>query len=327
MADLAIQARDLTRKFGSVLAVDHVSLDIERAHIYGFLGPNGSGKSTTIRMFCGLLRPTSGTVRVLGHDVPKDSEALRTKIGYMTQKFSLWDDLTVLENLRFMAQAFTLEKHRSKQRIDAVLEEFHLRELSGRLAGAMSGGQRQRLALAAATLHEPEMLFLDEPTSAVDPQSRRDFWESLFALASRGTTILVSTHYMDEAERCHRLAILSQGRVVAEGAPEQLMNDLPLQVIEVQAREIDRARQELHGVPRVRSLAQLGLRLHVLVERGAEDAAGLVRDRLAKSGVEAHVEATRANLEDVFVAATLREPAADTGSRAAAGADAKKSAA
>ena len=317
VADLAIQARGLTRKFGSVLAVDNVSLDIERAHIYGFLGPNGSGKSTTIRMFCGLLRPTSGTVRVLGHDVPKDSEALRTKIGYMTQKFSLWDDLTVLENLRFMAQAFTLEKHRSKQRIDSVMEEFHLRELSGRLAGAMSGGQRQRLALAAATLHEPEMLFLDEPTSAVDPQSRRDFWESLFALASRGTTILVSTHYMDEAERCHRLAILSQGRVVAEGAPEQLMDDLPLQVIEVQAREIDRARQELHGVPRVRSLAQLGLRLHVLVERGSEDAAGLVRDRLTKSGIDAHVEATRANLEDVFVAATLREPDDETKKSAA----------
>lgn len=307
MAELAIEARELTRKFGSVLAVDHVTLDIERAHIYGFLGPNGSGKSTTIRMFCGLLRPTSGTVRVLGYDVPRDSEALRTRIGYMTQKFSLWDDLTVLENLRFMAQAYTLEKHRARQRIDAVMQEFHLRELSGRLAGAMSGGQRQRLALAAATLHEPEMLFLDEPTSAVDPQSRRDFWESLFALAARGTTILVSTHYMDEAERCHRLAILSQGRVVAEGAPEQLMDDLPLQVIEVQAREIDRARGELHGVPQVRSLAQLGLRLHVLVDRGAQDAAGLVRERLKAAGIDAQVDATRANLEDVFVAATLRD--------------------
>jgi ABC-2 type transport system ATP-binding protein len=307
VAELAIEARALTRKFGSVLAVDHVTLDIERAHIYGFLGPNGSGKSTTIRMFCGLLRPTSGTVRVLGYDVPRDSEALRTRIGYMTQKFSLWDDLTVLENLRFMAQAYTLEKHRARQRIDAVMQEFHLRELSGRLAGAMSGGQRQRLALAAATLHEPEMLFLDEPTSAVDPQSRRDFWESLFALAARGTTILVSTHYMDEAERCHRLAILSQGRVVAEGAPEQLMDDLPLQVIEVQAREIDRARGELHGVPQVRSLAQLGLRLHVLVDRGAQDAAGLVRERLKAAGIDAQVDATRANLEDVFVAATLRD--------------------
>jgi ABC-2 type transport system ATP-binding protein len=305
VGDLAIEAHELTRKFGSVLAVDHVSLGIERAHIYGFLGPNGSGKSTTIRMFCGLLRPTSGSARVLGHDVQREAEALRTKIGYMTQKFSLWDDLTVLENLRFMAQAFTLEKHRAKKRIDTVMEEFHLRELSSRLAAAMSGGQRQRLALAAATLHEPEMLFLDEPTSAVDPQSRRDFWESLFALASRGTTILVSTHYMDEAERCHRLAILDQGRVVAEGAPEKLMEDLPLQVIEVQAREVDRARGELHGLPQVKSLAQLGLRLHVLMDRNTPDAPGLVRERLTKSGIEAQVQATRANLEDVFVAATL----------------------
>jgi ABC-2 type transport system ATP-binding protein len=303
--ELAIQARDLTRKFGSVLAVDHVSLDIERAHIYGFLGPNGSGKSTTIRMFCGLLRPTSGSVHVLGHDVLRDPEALRTKIGYMTQKFSLWDDLTVLENLRFMAQAYTLSKHRAQQRIDAVMEEFHLRELAGRLSGAMSGGQRQRLALAAATLHEPEMLMLDEPTSAVDPQSRRDFWESLFGLANRGTTILVSTHYMDEAERCHRLAILSQGRVVAEGEPERLMSGLPLQVIEVQAREVDRARDELHGLPQVKSLAQLGLRLHVLLDRDTPDATGLVRNRLTQAGIEAQVEATRANLEDVFVAATL----------------------
>src|SRR6478752_6279149 len=196
--------------------------------------------------------------------------------------------MTVAENLQFIARIFTLDRARARRRIGEVTEEFHLRDLSNRLAGSMSGGQRQRLALAAATLHEPEMLFLDEPTSAVDPQSRRDFWESLFALASRGTTILVSTHYMDEAERCHRLAILSQGRVVAEGAPEQLMDDLPLQVVEVQAREIDRARQELHGVPRVRSLAQLGLRWHVLVERGAEDAAGLVRDKLTKSGIEAH---------------------------------------
>jgi len=302
---LAIQARDLTRKFGSVVAVDHVSLDIERAHIYGFLGPNGSGKSTTIRMFCGLLRPTSGTVQVLGYDVLRDPEALRTKIGYMTQKFSLWDDLTVLENLRFMAQAYTLDKHRAKRRIDAVMEEFHLRELSGRLAAAMSGGQRQRLALAVATLHEPEMLFLDEPTSAVDPQSRRDFWESLFGLANRGTTILVSTHYMDEAERCHRLAILSQGRVVAEGAPETLMSNLPLRVVEVQAREVDRARGELHELPQVRSLAQLGLRLHVLLDRETPDPAALVADRLRKANIDAEVDVTRANLEDVFVAATL----------------------
>jgi len=305
--DLAIEAKGLTRRFGSFVAVDQVDLQVERAHIYGFLGPNGSGKSTTIRMLCGLLTPSAGSIRVLGHDIPRESELLRTKIGYMTQKFSLWDDLTVLENLRFMARVFTLDKARANRRIDEVLQEYRLTEMTGRLAGAMSGGQRQRLALAAATLHEPQLLMLDEPTSAVDPQSRRDFWESLFSLVARGTTILVSTHYMDEAERCHRLAILSQGRVVAEGAPERLMGDLPLQVVEVESAEIDAARRELHSLPMVRSLAQMGIRLHVLIDREAEDAPAVVRDALKRAGVKAEVRPTRPNLEDVFVAATLQD--------------------
>jgi ABC-2 type transport system ATP-binding protein len=305
--ELAIEAHGLTRRFGSFVAVDHLDLEVQRAHIYGFLGPNGSGKSTTIRMLCGLLTPTSGTIRVLGHDIPRDSELLRTKIGYMTQKFSLWDDLTVLENLRFMASIHTLEKTRAQRRIDSVLEEYNLRELTGRLAGAMSGGQRQRLALAASTLHEPPLLMLDEPTSAVDPQSRRDFWESLFALAARGTTILVSTHYMDEAERCHRLAILAQGRVVAEGEPDRLMSELPLQVIEVESKDIDAARRELHGLPVVRSLAQMGTRLHVLIDRDTSDALAVVREALAGGGVQAEVRQRRPNLEDVFVAATLAD--------------------
>ncbi len=305
--EFAIVAHDLTRRFGKVAAVDHLSLEIPRAQIYGFLGPNGSGKSTTIRMFCGLLDPSSGSIRVLGHEVPRDAEALRSKIGYMTQKFSLWDDLTVLENLRFIARVFTLGASRSKSRIDAVLEEYRLSELAERLAGAMSGGQRQRLALAAATLHEPQMLMLDEPTSAVDPQSRRDFWESLFSLAARGTTILVSTHYMDEAERCHRLAILSQGRLVAEGEPERLMGELPLHVVEVATRDIEKARAALHRIATVRSLAQLGLKLHVLLDRNVDDAPGTVSDALRAAAVEATVQPTRASLEDVFVAATLNE--------------------
>ena len=305
MTDAAIHAEGLTKRFGDRNAVDDLTLTVPRAAVYGFLGPNGSGKSTTIRMFCGLLRPTSGSVRVLGYDVTRQTEPLRTKIGYMTQKFSLWDDLTVLENLRFMARIYTLDKERAARRIEEVMAEFHLKELANRLSAAMSGGQRQRLALAAATLHEPEMLMLDEPTSAVDPQSRRDFWESLFALVSRGTTILVSTHYMDEAERCHRLAILANGRVVAEGEPERLMNDLPLQVIEVQARDIDAARGELHSLHEVRSLAQLGMRLHVLVDRSLTDATDRVKQTLSKAGIEAEVQATQANLEDVFVAATL----------------------
>lgn len=310
----AIEAGGLTRRFGKLTAVDRVNLVVPRAQIYGFLGPNGSGKSTTIRMLCGLLMPTAGTIRVLGRDIPRDAEALRTRIGYMTQKFSLWDDLTVLENLRFMAQVFTLEPARARRRIDAVLEEFRLVDLRERLAGAMSGGQRQRLALAAATLHEPELLMLDEPTSAVDPQSRRDFWESLFALVARGTTILVSTHYMDEAERCHRLAILAQGHLVAEGEPERLMDDLPLHVIEVQGPDTDAIRAVLRGHPEVVSVAQLGLRLHVLIDRSVQDPVAIVRRELRRTAVAAEVAATRANLEDVFVAATLPK---DRGVRAA----------
>lgn len=306
-SDFAIVARHLTRRFGRVVAVDDVSLQIPRAQIYGFLGPNGSGKSTTIRMFCGLLNPSAGSISVLGHEIPRDAELLRSKVGYMTQKFSLWDDLTVLENLRFIAQVFTLGAARSKQRIEAALEEYHLRDLAGRLAGAMSGGQRQRLALAAATLHEPEMLMLDEPTSAVDPQSRREFWESLFGLASRGTTILVSTHYMDEAERCHRLAILSQGRLVAEGEPERMMEQLPLHVVEVSSRQIDKARAALHDLREMRSLAQLGLRLHVLIDHDVKEPAATVRDVLLRAGIDAQVHETDASLEDVFVAATLPE--------------------
>lgn len=311
MADVAIEAHDLTRRFGRVTAVDHVSLSIARAHIYGFLGPNGSGKSTTIRMLCGLLNPTSGTIRVLGHEVPREAERLRSKIGYMTQKFSLWDDLTVLENLRFISRVYTLEPARAQRRIDEVLQEYRLGDMKDRLAATLSGGQRQRLALGAATLHEPELLLLDEPTSAVDPQSRRDFWESLFALAARGTTILVSTHYMDEAERCHRLAILSLGRLVAEGEPEQLMDDLPLHVVEVKSHDIDNARRVLHDIPQMRSLAQLGLKLHVLLDRELADPENTVREALKNANIDAQVQKTRASLEDVFVAATLGEQEAE----------------
>jgi ABC-2 type transport system ATP-binding protein len=202
-ADLAIEAHGLTRRFGDHVAVNQIDLAIPRARIYGFLGPNGSGKTTTIRMLCGLLRPSAGEARVLGCQIPRDANALRRKIGYMTQRFSLYDELTVRENLEFMGEVYTLPAARRRQRVDALLTDFHLDRPDQR-AGTMSGGQRQRLALAAALIHEPELLFLDEPTSAVDPQNRRDFWESLFQLVDRGTTILVSTHYMDEASAATR---------------------------------------------------------------------------------------------------------------------------
>ena len=200
----AIRARGLSKRFGQLQAVDGVDLTVPRASVYGFLGPNGSGKSTTIRMLCGLLIPSAGEIEVLGLKIPEQAEALRKRIGYMTQKFSLYEDLTVRENLEFLATVQGLPREARRTRIEELLVAYNLVDGAKHLAGSMRVGQKQRLALAGATVHKPELLFLDEPTSAVDPESRRDFWEKLFDLADLGTTILVSTHYMDEAERCHR---------------------------------------------------------------------------------------------------------------------------
>ena len=314
-SEVAIEAHGLTRRFGSVVAVDNVELSIPRGQIYGFLGPNGSGKSTTIRMLCGLIKPSSGAIRVLGLEIPKQAEKLRTLIGYMTQRFSLWEDLSARENLQFMASIYTLEPQRAARRMATVIEEYRLGEFLDRPAGTLSGGQKQRLALAAATLHEPPLLMLDEPTSAVDPQSRRDFWEGLFALTARGTTILVSTHYMDEAERCHALAILDQGRVVASGSPEQLMANLPLQVVEIETRDPAAARAALRGLDSLRSLAQMGLRLHALLapapadDDSDSDAVSRVQQCLAGQHLTAAVRLVKPSLEDVFVGATLPAPA------------------
>ncbi|MGQ0430753.1 MAG: ABC transporter ATP-binding protein [Gammaproteobacteria bacterium] len=300
----AITARGLARRFGAVLAVAGIDLDIPRAQIYGFLGPNGSGKSTTIRMLCGLLVPTRGTVNVLGYSVPREAEVVRRKLGYMTQRFSLWDDLTVTENLDFMARVHGLDRASRRERIASRIAEYDLAKIAGQRAGTLSGGERQRLALAAATLHAPELLLLDEPTSAVDPQSRRDFWESLFALVASGTTILVSTHYMDEAERCHRLAILDHGRIAAEGAPKELARDIDATVVEIEAGNLVAARRALVVLPEVRSIAQLGHRLHVLMLRDAPEPERRVAEALEPHCPDARVLRVGASLEDVFVAAT-----------------------
>jgi ABC-2 type transport system ATP-binding protein len=305
---LAIETRGLTRRFGELVAVDHVDLAIPRARIHGFLGPNGSGKTTTIRMLCGLLTPSLGEAQVLGLRVPEQAEQLRRKIGYMTQRFSLYDDLSVRENLDFVAEIHSLPREPRRRRVDALLHEYKLEERAAQRAATLSGGQRQRLALAASLVHEPELLFLDEPTSAVDPQSRREFWESLFRLVDRGTTILVSTHYMDEAERCHGLAILHEGVLVAHGAPRALMASIDAIVVEIEAEEIRAARNALSTLPAVLSVAQLGTRLHALVEPDAIEPDALLRRALAAAGVAARVELAQASLEDVFVAATRGRP-------------------
>jgi len=302
--DYAILAHGLTRRFGKLTAVDHIDLAVPRSQIYGFLGPNGSGKSTSIRMLCGLLTPSEGEAEVLGHRVPGDAEALKRSIGYMTQRFSLYEDLTVRENLEFIADVYCLPRRRQGERIRELLEGYDLARLERQRAGNMSGGEKQRLALAAATLHEPELLFLDEPTSAVDPQSRRDFWDTLFALAARGTTVLVSTHYMDEAERCHRLAILDHGRIVADGTPGDLEACIGVTVVEIETRQPQAARVALTGVKGVLGVTQLGMRLRAMMGKEIEDSPELIREMLRRQGVDAAVTATHPNLEDVFVAAT-----------------------
>jgi ABC-2 type transport system ATP-binding protein len=312
--DNAIRATGLSKRFGPVVAVDGLDLTVRRREVYGFLGPNGSGKSTTIRMLCGLLNPTAGDIDVLGHRIPRDAEALKRRIGYMTQRFSLYEDLTVDENLAFLAAVHDMPRAKARPRIDELLEKFWLGSQRRQLAGTLSGGQKQRLALAGTVLHKPDLLFLDEPTSAVDPQSRREFWDSLFELADQGTTLLVSTHYMDEAERCTRLAILDFGHIVADGSPHELLASLPGRTWLVTTDEPRRAQHALRELPGIIAVAQIGTSLRVLGRAESDLEEGLSA-RLYAAGVSGKVLVTAPNLEDVFVAATVkpqgdaREPA------------------
>jgi len=303
--DFVIQARGLTKRFGSLTAVNQLDLDVPRSIIYGFLGPNGSGKTTAIRMLCGLLTPTEGSAEVLGYEVPGNADELKSRIGYMTQKFSLYGDLTVQENLSFIADVYSYPRYDRRNRIEDLLERYDLADRRRQLAGTMSGGQKQRLALAAAVLNKPEVLLLDEPTSAVDPKSRRDFWAKLFALADAGTTILVSTHYMDEAERCHRLAILDHGNKVADGSPAELQAATGMTVVEVQTTDAASAQRELTVLAEVRSVTQLGIRLRVLVPESTASPVQIVSDALRRIGLDAKVDIVAPSLEDVFVAVTL----------------------
>ena len=300
----AITATGLSRRFGDLFAVNNIDLKIPTGSIYGFLGPNGSGKSTTIRMLCGLLIPTSGTVEVLGLQIPKQAEILKHQIGYMTQKFSLYDDLTVKENLSFVGEIYAIPRKQRKLRVNELLEEFELSDRAKQRAGTLSGGQRQRLALAAAILHKPRLLLLDEPTSAVDPQNRRDFWATLFVLAEQGTTILVSTHYMDEAERCHRLAILDEGVIVADNSPKKLGENIDMNVYEVVTEKTNEARVALSNIPEIFSVTQVGLHLRVLLPKSVPDSLQKVEAVLQSNDLTGRVTAIEPNLEDVFVAVT-----------------------
>ncbi len=298
-----VEVESLVKRFGSFVAVDHVSFQVEAGRIFGFLGPNGSGKSTTIRMLCGILMPTSGKATVSGFDVIREPERIKERIGYMSQKFSLYDDLTVRENIRFYSGLYRIPREKQAERARWVIDMAGIAEREDSLTRELSGGWKQRLALGCAILHEPPILFLDEPTSGVDPVSRRNFWQLINTLSDKGVTVFVTTHYMEEAEYCDTLALIYRGRIVAQGSPGVLKTDaMPKDVYEVECGEPMAAMEALKAVKGIREVALFGKLLHLMVERDMA-----VEDQV-KRVLESHeiplkgIFKTTPSLEDVFVA-------------------------
>jgi ABC-2 type transport system ATP-binding protein len=302
---LAIDVRGLNKSFGDKHVVRDVSIQVETGRICGFLGPNGAGKTTTLRMLCGLLKPDSGSGRCLGLDVITQSAQIKRRTGYMTQRFSLYEDLTVEENLAFMARVHGLDRRR--QRVDEALQNLGLAERRRQLAGELSGGWKQRLALAACTLHEPDLLLLDEPTAGVDPKARRDFWDQIHALAAKGLTVLVSTHYMDEAERCHEIAYIVGGRLIARGTAADIIAGSRLVTFLAEGPGADRLGGELAARPGVLDAAAFGQTLHVTgTDRAALEAAIAPYRRAPFAWSE-----TQPTLEDVFIRLMAEKPDAE----------------
>ena len=308
MPDNAVEMRELVKRFGDFVAVDRVTMDVRRGEIFGFLGPNGAGKSTTIRMLCGLLAPTSGSATVGGLDVGTQSELIKQRIGYMSQRFSLYDDLTVEENIDFFSGIYGVPRERRAERKDYVLKMAGIAERRTSMTNLLSGGWKQRLALGCAILHEPPILFLDEPTSGVDPIARRTFWDLIYQLSSAGHTIFVSTHYMDEAEYCHRLALMYRGRVTALGTPEELKQSLGSHhLLLLEVSDLVASMTLLDKMAEVSDVAVFGGGLHVTVEND-ESAIPKIREVLEKGGIEVPIlEPIQPSLEDVFVAMIERE--------------------
>jgi ABC-2 type transport system ATP-binding protein len=300
---LAIDVRGLTKRYGDRTVVDNVDLQVHAGRICGFLGPNGSGKTTTIRMLCGLLTPDAGEGTCLGMDLKRDALRIRREVGYMTQRFGLYEDLSIRQNLDFVARLYELPQRRAA--VDAALERLGLSTRQSQLAGALSGGWKQRLALAACLLHTPRLLLLDEPTAGVDPKARRDFWDQIHALAAEGITVLVSTHYMDEAERCHELAYIAYGKLLARGTDAEIVRDAALTVWAVQGPALASIVPMLKSAPGVLSVAAFGNTLHVAGrDAHALDAAiGPYRAR-----PELTWQRSEANLEDVFISLIAGAP-------------------
>lgn len=301
----SVVIENLVKRFGDFTAVDHISLETRTGEIFGFLGPNGAGKSTTIRMLCGLLRPTAGRAVVAGYDVGRQPESVRQNIGYMSQKFSLYNDLKVIENLRLFAGLYSVPSGQLKERIDWALEMANLRGQENLIVATLPGGWKQRLALGCAVLHRPPVIFLDEPTSGVDPISRRQFWDLIHRMAGDGVTVFVTTHYMEEAEYCNRLALIYRGKMVALGTPSELKHkSMKGELLLVECDPLGPAVEALQSAPSLIDAAVFGNALHLVVEN-ADSATSQIKDYLSHHHVTVRrIEQIRPSLEDVFVSLT-----------------------
>lgn len=309
-AENSVVIRDLVKRFGEFTAVDHLTLDVRKGEVFGFLGPNGAGKSTTIRMLCGLLTPSAGQATVAGFDVARDPETVRQNIGYMSQKFSLYNDLKVIENLRLFAGLYSVPSNVLGERIAWALEMANLKGRENFITGQLPGGWKQRLALGCAVLHKPPILFLDEPTSGVDPISRRRFWELIHQMSESGVTVFVSTHYMEEAEYCNRLALIFRGKMVALGSPSELkQGTLRGELLMVVCEPLAQGMQALETAPGVADVAIFGDALHLVVDN-AKTIIPQLQKLLESHNVRvSRIEPVRPNLEDVFVALTTNQGA------------------
>jgi len=304
-AEPVIVTDRLSRRFGPLVAVRDVSLTVNRGEIFGVLGPNGAGKSTTIRMLCGILDPTSGSGRVVGYDIARDAERVKERIGYMTQRFSLYEDLTVAENLRFYAGIYGVPRAARRARVAETMQRAGLESRRDQIAGTLSGGWKQRVALASATIHQPPLLFLDEPTAGVDPVSRRDFWDEIYRLSAEGTTVLLTTHYMDEAARCHRLAFIFRGALLDIGTPDEVVERRKLRAVELEVTESAQALEAadlLRAVPAIEEVEHYGNLLRAALRDGGGDPTALVRGALEPRGVAVrNLREVRITVEDAFV--------------------------
>jgi ABC-2 type transport system ATP-binding protein len=308
----SVVAEKLVKRFGDFVAVDQLSLEVRKGEVFGFLGPNGAGKSTTIRMLCGLLKPTSGRASVAGFDVAREPEAVRQNIGYMSQKFSLYNDLKVIENLRLFAGLYSVPSKDLQDRIEWALTMANLKGQENLITGTLPGGWKQRLALGCAVLHRPPVLFLDEPTSGVDPISRRQFWELIHSMAEEGVTVFVTTHYMEEAEYCNRLALIFRGKIVALGTPSELKRDsMKGELLLVECDPLGKAVEALQAAPDVSDAAVFGNALHLVVKDAAAAMPRIKKFLSEQSVTVSHMEKIRPSLEDVFVSLTTASEAAE----------------